>query len=161
MFIAVIAALFVAFLWGISPIIHKNLLVNLNHLTIIVIGGFIYTLVLIVIATKNWHIIKPNLTKDLTLKHFGLIAFTTLVAGFLANYIYLRILKNNNSYFISALIYTSPVFTLLTVALLKSEKITIYAVIGILLITFGIISIVYNEHINSKEEYIAITKEKI
>lgn len=161
MYIAVLAAIFVAFLWGVSPVIHKNLLISLNHFTIIFIGGIMYSVAMILMAIQNWSIIKKNITTDLTLKKLSLIFFTTIIGGFVANYIYLRVLKNNNSYFISALIYTAPLFTLLTVSLLKSEKITVYGVLGVLLITLGIVAIVYNEHINSKAEFISDTKEKI
>jgi drug/metabolite transporter (DMT)-like permease len=69
---------------------------------------------------------------------------------FMANMIYYYILKNHDSSIISALIYSSPVFTLIIAHLFLKERLDIYGVSGIFAIIIGVILISQNKSIYMK-----------
>jgi len=52
--------------------------------------------------------------------------------------IYFYILKDHESSIISALIYTCPVFTVILSYLFLKERLTIYKLVGIVFVVFGV-----------------------
>jgi drug/metabolite transporter (DMT)-like permease len=66
------------------------------------------------------------------------------------------VLREHESYIISALVYSSPVFTFLIALFLNSEKITGFGVLGISLIVLGVISIMFNDCQYKLEEFLTI-----
>jgi drug/metabolite transporter (DMT)-like permease len=55
-------------------------------------------------------------------------------------------LKKHDSYIISALIYSSPIFTLLLACLFLNEQITYYGLLGVLFIVVGVGFISTNDY---------------
>jgi uncharacterized membrane protein len=141
----IIVALFIAFLWGAAPVIHKNILKTVDRTTIIVIGSFFYTICIIGFAIYNWDIIKKDVSKIKTNEVF-LIAFAAITTGFLASVLYFYILNSNDSYVVSALIHSSPIFTLILAFLYLREKITFIGGLGVLLIFIGVVCLAVNDH---------------
>lgn len=148
----ILVALFLSFLGGTTPLIHKLVLQKLNKITIMVIGGFIYYALLLVLLFVNYDIIKKDVPK-ITYKDIGLIAFVSGIVGFVGNLLYLYVLKKHSSSIISALVYSSPIFTLLLAYALNTEKIAPLGIIGILLVVKGIICIAFNDSFFKLEEY--------
>lgn len=133
-------ALLVALLWGVTPVIHKHILVNTKPSTVIFIGGMAYFTCMIVYAHLNKKDILHDFVKmDKTT--IALIACTSVVAGFAANYIYMHVLKDAESYIVSALVYSSPAFTLIFAHLFLQEKMSFMGFGGVMLIVAGILCI--------------------
>ena len=82
--------------------------------------------------------------KKATIYEYMIIGFTFLLTAFLANILYFSVLAKNKSFVVSALIYTSPIFTLILAWWVLKEDINIYGLIGVLFIVTGIILISYN-----------------
>jgi len=136
-------ALLISFFWGIQPIIHKLLLRKINPKTMLILNSTVYFFCIIWFTIYNYQEFKTDL-KNMDLKSFLIIVFTAVITAFLANMIYFYILKNNDSYIVSALIYSSPVFTLIFAYLFLKEKITKYGLIGVIFIIIGILFIAKN-----------------
>ena len=148
----IFVALFISFLGGTTPLIHKLVLQKLNKITIMVIGGFIYFALLLTLLFVNYDIISKDIPK-ITYKDVGLIAFVSGIAGFAGNLLYLYVLKKHSSSIISALVYSSPIFTLLLAYALNTEKIGPMGVIGIVLVVLGIACIAFNDSFFKLEEF--------
>ena len=71
----------------------------------------------------------------------SVILFIVIFTIVISNYIFQNILKNNDTYIITALVYSSPIFTLLISYFFLSENIDFLGILGVILITSGIISI--------------------
>lgn len=141
--IALLIALLISFLWGLSPIIHKTVLYKISPHTALVLSSVFYT-----ICTVGYAIYyKDEIIRDckeLNIKVALGMAFTAIVCGFVANVLYFDILKKYDSHIISALIYSAPLFTLVLAYLLLNEHITKGGLFGVLLISSGVVVLAYN-----------------
>ena len=142
-------ALLVSFLWGIAPVIHKHLMNRSSFVTIMVLSNFVYVFCICIFAYYNRAIIIKEFPK-LNMYDFILITFTAMFTAFFANLLYFYVLKDHESSLISALIYSSPIFTLLIAYFFLRESIDIYGLSGIIFIVIGVIFISMNDS-NSKE----------
>jgi drug/metabolite transporter (DMT)-like permease len=149
----ILIALFVAFLWAFQIIIHKTLLKNINFKVIMIVGSIFYFLCMCIFTLYYWNIVKHTIY-TLDVKSIILIGFASICTAFLANLLYLYILKDTKSYIVSALIYCSPIFTLLLAYFYLKEQITITGLIGVLFIIIGVIFISLND--KEPEEFIVI-----
>ena len=136
--IVLCAALFVAFLWGLSPVIHKALLTKIDPIVIIVVGGAFYFSMVIGFALWNWKKVRES-SVALTSTQLWMLALSSIVAGFGANLIYLYALRQEKSHIISALIYSSPAFSLIFAYLFLKETITLASFTGVILIVAGVV----------------------
>jgi hypothetical protein len=136
--------IFGAFLWGVSPVIHKFLLSTYNQITIMIIISLIYTVCLLLCLPFYSNMVYKDILK---LNAPDIILF--LIAGvftlFLGNAIYYYVLKDNHSHVISSLDSCAPFFTLIFAYLLLKEKINIFGILGTILIVLGVICISYND----------------
>jgi len=146
-------AILVSFFWGIQPIIHKILLTKLDPRIILVIGSVFYTLCLICFTIFNWSDLKREANK-LNIRTVFIIGILSVITAFVANLIYLYILKKQESYIISALIYSCPIFTLILSYIFLKEKITPIGGVGVILIILGVICIVFNESHEKFERFL-------
>jgi len=140
----ILIALFISFLWGYPPIILKHLLIKFDKTTVIIIEGLLYLLFLIFLIIYK----SDTFTKDVKKINYvdmGLFFLTAVFGGFLANFLYMYLLEDNDSYIITALVCISPLFTLMLAYLFTKEKITIYGVLGTILIVLGILLVSYND----------------
>lgn len=138
---AIFLALFVGFLWGLAPIVHKILLKNIDFKLFMVLSSLTFFTCTCLFAAYFWKDLLAE-KKKLNFANVAWIVITAIVTGFIANLIYLFVLKDNKSYVVSALIYCSPFFTLaLSYLFLKNEKITYIGASGCILITLGVILI--------------------
>ena len=139
----IILALVISFLWGIPPVAHKYLLTKYNWTTIMLLSGSVFlTLVAILSLSKRREIIA-DLTK-ISLKDAFILVSLPLFTVFIAQIIYYYILKDHESSIISALIYSSPVFTLIFAYLFSKERLDIYGLSGIFAIVMGVVLISQN-----------------
>jgi drug/metabolite transporter (DMT)-like permease len=137
-------ALFVAFLWGIHPILNKILLGKFNLSTVVVLNNVVYGLAVLVFFFINYTEIAKDVKKINS--HDLLILFSVaLIAGFLANLLYYYVLKSHESSIVSALVFSSPIFTLLVAYFFLKEELSGFGILGILLIVLGVVCIAYND----------------
>lgn len=133
----VFTALFVAFLWGLTPVIHKHVLSSIRPTTVMVLGGIMYFACIVAYAVYHRDALVHDVV-NLTPSIVMWVAVASILTGFVANILYMYALKDEQSYVISALIYSSPAFTLLIAYLFLHEKLTIQGVVGVLLIVAGV-----------------------
>lgn len=144
--VALVFALGISFLWGFSPILHKVALREISSHSAMIVGSVFYTVCLVIYAFVFRKVIihdVGHMTSHPWI--FCYLAFTAIVCGFLTNIIYFSILKKYDSHIISALIYSSPVFTLIMAYLLLQERITVQGFFGVVFITIGVVFIAFNK----------------
>jgi drug/metabolite transporter (DMT)-like permease len=133
-------ALLISFIWGATPIVHKYIFNSFSFMTpetMMVVGGLLYFIfTLCYFACNKKKVIEP--LKQLPLSIIALMCVTALI-GFLANYMYFNVIGKHASYLVSALIFSSPFFTLILSYLLLKEEITMMSFIAVMLIVVGII----------------------
>lgn len=133
-------ALFISFLWGIIPIIYKVVLKRLNNVTVMLLNGVFYCILLVSLFFYNKKIIMDDLNK-ITNNEYLWIFIATLFGGFIGNLLYYYILKKGEAAILTALMYTAPVVTLIAAYFILKDKITPLGIIGILLIVTGVVCI--------------------
>jgi len=140
-------ALVTAFCWGLQTVLYKHLLEKFNGITIMLFTSFVFLIYVIILAAINKKIIQSDMNKftnnDLSIL-LGLSPFII----FITNVIYHYVLKDHNSSIIAALIYSSPVFTLIISYLYLNERLNKNGLFGIISIMIGIIFISQNNKIS-------------
>ena len=150
----ILIALFISFLWGIQPIVHKHLLNKYNFITIMLISTIVnFSLILAVSITRNKEILVDM--NKLTFRDLFILVLVSSFTIFLANMMYYYILKNHESSIISALVYSSPVFTLIIAYIFLKERLDIYGVSGIFLMIFGVILVSNNNKFSKEMEFLS------
>lgn len=137
-------ALFIAFLWGVAPVIHKHVLKSVDPKVVMITGSIFYTACLIVFWFYHREFLHTHM-QTLTWTQVFWIASTAVICGFFTNIIYYHILQKHDSYVVSALIYSSPVFTFLLAYLFLKEKITLLGSMGVMAIVAGVVLLSLNE----------------
>jgi len=122
------------FFWGVSPIIEKLGLKNVEPLTAL----FIRTVAAFIII---WLVIlltgESNLS-SVSLKDIGILSLSGIIGGFLGMFTYFSLLKSQSASKIVPLTSTYPlVATLLAIIILK-EKLTLSKVVGTILVVIGV-----------------------
>lgn len=79
--------------------------------------------------------------KKLNFKDVTLIFISAIICGSLAAFIFMHLLKDNNSFTVNAITSAYPIFTVLFAWILIKEKITIRSIFGAILIVIGAILI--------------------
>ena len=87
--------MFISFLWGLQPIIHKYILKSIDPKTIMVIGGVFYMMCMLGFAASFWKTVKKDWAK-LDAKTIMLIGAVSVLTGFVANMLYFFVLKKRN-----------------------------------------------------------------
>lgn len=135
-------ALLVAFLWGTLPAVHKYLLGRHDPISVIVLSAAVYAVCTLSLAVWYW----PRIKKDVATwrpRTFAILAANTIIAGFVANLLYMHVLKKHDSYIVSALVCISPAFTLLLAVLFLGERPTGVGALGVVLIVAGVVCVAY------------------
>jgi transporter family protein len=137
-----ILCIFVAFLWSLQPILHKMLKKNIDVFILFILVWIFTSLFMIIFLFYYKNHIYENI---INLTKFELLIFISIgIMCVLANYLYFNIIKIEDSYIVSAITYSSPVFTILVAYLLLQENISISSIIGILLIVVGAVILSFN-----------------
>lgn len=132
-------SLFISFIWGITPIVHKYIFssVTMSPHTLIVSGALFYSVcAMIYFSYYKDEVLKP--LANLNSKTYMLMIFTA-VLSFYANYLYFNVISKHASHLVSALIFSSPFFTLIFAYFFLKEDISLTSALGVTLIVFGVI----------------------
>jgi drug/metabolite transporter (DMT)-like permease len=62
-----------------------------------------------------------------------------IFVGFVANYLYYQVIRNNTSYIVAALVFSAPFFTVILSYLFLKEELTLLSGLGVFLIVAGVI----------------------
>lgn len=120
--IEIILGLFIALLWGLAPIVQKQLLNDLSPKTVMLIINFIIAFILIIFSYYNKETIKNDL-KILNSKHIKLFLFVAIFGSLIPGYIYYNILSKNDSFKVVITTSLYPIFSLIFARILLNEKI--------------------------------------
>ena len=149
----IVTALFVSFLWGLMPVVHKHLLDKFNQITVMVLQSVIYCALIVILGFARKDEILEDV-KKMSVRDAAIFFLVTLFCAFFANIIYFYLLKNHESSIISALIYSSPVFTLIIAYLFLKERLDIYGLSGIFAMILGVILISQNNSSSRHLEFL-------
>lgn len=140
----IVLAIFIAFLWGVSPVVHKFALsAGYSQYTLMVVGAVFYNICLALFAATKWNIIYPEI-RSMSWKIVGLLATTSIFTGFMASLLYYRVLKQHSrSYIATTIMYCSPIFTLILAALFLKEKVNAVSLGGVLVTVLGVCMLAY------------------
>jgi drug/metabolite transporter (DMT)-like permease len=146
-----LTALTVSFLFGITPITHKYLfsIHPISKETLITSGAFFYSMCAFVYFFLN----RKKVVKDIkTLPYTTLMimAASAIVCGFFANYLYFKAIQHSSSYIVSALIFSSPMFTFVLAYLFLKEEVNYKSAFGVFLIVLGVIMLATSKAIKDK-----------
>jgi uncharacterized membrane protein len=133
----IIVALFIALLWGIQPLLQKNLLHDISTHTILVLSNLIFTVCLVIYAYLYRQIILDDFEK-LKTEHWKLLIFSAVICSFLSTIIYYDLIKTHKPSIITALTYSAPIFTMLLGEYFLKETATVNAKFGIVLVVLGL-----------------------
>jgi len=151
--IYILMSLFTSFLWGLSPVIQKHLLQKFDKRTLMLFyasANILFIVLLLSFFNNNLYSdIKTINTYDIFL-----ISTYTFFTIFMANLIFLEVLKYNNSHEVAAIEGIYPFFTLLLAYLFLKEKITAFGILGVILVVLGVICISMNDTNFKLEEFI-------
>lgn len=148
----VVTSLLVAFLWGAAPVIHKFLMSTrpISPETLMVFGSMVYFSCVLVYFYFNHEPIITDL-KRASAWTLSIMFVSAMFAGFVANLLYFRVIKNHSSYVVSALIFSSPFFTLLLSYIFLNEKMTFQSVAGVVMIVVGIVLVATSTAVKSEK----------
>jgi len=139
----IVLALCVSFLWGTVPVVHKYLLTKYQPITIMILSNTVYLSLLLLTLIFEHKAFTGDLKKMPTNDLLIIVSAATF-GLYIAYKIYYYILKDHKSSIISALIYSSPVFTLIVAYIFLKERLSIYGYLGIFSILMGVIFISQN-----------------
>lgn len=136
----IFVSLIVSFLYGVSPILHKIIFNNntIHYYTLLCITSLIFFVCSIFIYISNYKIINNNISL-FSRKTILLIIIGAILSTFIANLLYFKVIQYSKSYLVSALIFSSPFFTLLLSLIFLDETINMMSFIGVSLIITGTI----------------------
>jgi drug/metabolite transporter (DMT)-like permease len=138
----VIWALVVSCLWAIAPIVHKTVFkLGLHPKSMMAFGGFAYFTVLCVWAAFNWKDIRPDVKCLADWRVVALIGFSAVFTALLSTLIYYRLINEHPAHLVTAITYSSPLFTLILAWWLLKEQITPLGAAGVFLIVLGVLLI--------------------
>ena len=136
----VLYGLLVAALWALGPVLQKIILKrDVSSTTIIVIGGIFS----IIFGISCLFFIRKDLIKDiekLDIEVLGIIAITSIICGIVATFVFLHILKKYDACLVNAIVYTSPIFTLIFAMWILGEPVSWLSILGAVIIIIGVIT---------------------
>lgn len=135
-YLALLGAIVIAFLWGVNPFGTKIVLRDLPYELVLIISGLCYFSCIIALCVIKRERIQASVSK-LRMKHVAILLASSILTAFIPNLIFVKLLKHNPTYIITALSYIAPVFTLIIAALFLHEKVTWQAIVGVVFIVFG------------------------
>jgi magnesium-transporting ATPase (P-type) len=136
----IFVSLLIALFWGISPILHKKVLNNIDTKLVLILNGFFYTLCLIIYTIYNWKDFNQEYNK-IDNNNIYTLAFISIVLSFIPNIFYFFLLKKHDTSIVCSLVNSAPIFTVLISFFILGDKINKYEIAGVILIILGIITI--------------------
>lgn len=137
-------SLVIAILWSFTPILHKYVLNYNDPFIVILIGSIFYAGCTIIYACIYWKRIKTEM-KNVSIKTIIILGISSIFTVFLAGILLAYLSKSNNSFSVTALTFTAPLFTTIWAYLFLHEDVSVVSFIGVVFIVFGAILLSYKE----------------
>lgn len=137
-------SLVISALWGILPVVHKFLLDGISGSTLMILGSVFYTSCIAVYAVVERKTLVPQVSV-MSWTTLAIIATLSITTGFFANLIYYHVLKHGSSSVVSALIYSSPVFTVILAYFWLRERLSLAGYLGVAFIVAGVVLLAFND----------------
>jgi len=134
---------FLVLMWGVSPLIYKQFLVNVDYKTIMVLVGLVNFIGAITLFLLNSDTILSDFSK-MPGKIIILFCLMALVTYFIAHTLYLYVLKDNAAYAVTSILSAAPLITLLASVLIFKQKVHLIGIVGVVLTSLGVAAIVQN-----------------
>jgi uncharacterized membrane protein len=133
-------ALFIAFIWGSTPFLTKHVLQNVDYKSLILFESMFAFIISMIFSYYNRSEIIEDF-KNVKLKTVFSILIL-VIAVFCVNIMYYNVLRDHETYLISAITSIYPAIAFILSYLFLNEKITFLKALGVFLITSGIMCIV-------------------
>lgn len=117
---------------------HPKALINdLGFDMTFVLGMPVYVLAVVMFAALRWRHIAPSISR-IRPHHLTLAVTASLLCAFMANLLYVYLLRGNDSYWVSAITCISPLITLVVAMCVLDERVNVASAVGVVLITVGV-----------------------
>lgn len=134
----------VSLLWGVAPILHKQLYaLGLRPKSLMAFGGFAYLTILSVWAFCNWKDIRPDVKRLADWRVLALVGASAGLTALLSSLIYYHLINEHAAHLVTAITYSAPVFTLFLSWWLLKERVSPLGIAGVVLIVAGVILIAW------------------
>lgn len=130
-------SLIVSLFWGISPVFYKMIMSKVDTKLTFIINNIFFTLGVFVYTYYYWDQIKVD-AQNISMRDTLAIGAIAIVLSFIPNIIYYNLINDHDSYIVSALVNSAPIFTVAVSYLLLKENITKYGMLGVVLIIIGV-----------------------
>ena len=138
-FVAV--ALFIALLWAIGPVLQKYAMGRGIHpYAVLVLGSLAYFVCMIAFAACNWTDVRAGL-EALDVRSASAIVLASVLTAFLANLLFLTVLRGHDASVVTVLTYSSPLFTCLIAWVFLREAMTALRLAGVAAIVAGLVMV--------------------
>ena len=118
----ILTGFLIAFLWGLNPVLKKQLLSDLSPQTVMLILNAIFMTCLLIYSFMWRDTIKNDMTK-ITSQHMHLFIFIAVVTSFVSAVFYYQILNANDSSKVILLTSMWPIFGMVLAQLLLKENV--------------------------------------
>lgn len=135
---ALLLALLVSFLWALNTVVNKYCMkhhMDLKTVTVIVASTYFVCMLFFILYHYD------ELSKDIQKtesKYILLLIIVSIFGTFVSTILFTYLLEQYNSFMITSITYTSPLFVLILGYLFLNEKVDIINIIGIIPAVVGI-----------------------
>ena len=130
-------SMIVSLFWGISPVLYKMMMTKMDTKITFIINNIFFALAVIGYTIYYWDDIKTDITTT-SLRDIISVGAISIILSFIPNVIYYNLLNHHDSYIVSALVNSAPIFTVGISYLLLKENVTKYGILGVILIIIGV-----------------------
>ena len=130
-------SMIVSLFWGISPILYKMMMSKVDTKLTFIINNIFFTLGVIGYTIYYWDQIKTDVQK-VSLQDTLSIGAIALILSFIPNIIYYNLINDHDSYIVSALVNSAPIFTVGISYFFLRENISKYGILGVIMIIGGV-----------------------
>ena len=130
-------SLIVSLFWGISPVFYKMIMSKVDTKLTFIINNLFFTLGVLGYTFYYWDQIKVDV-QNISMRDTLTIGAIAIILSFIPNIIYYNLINDHDSYVVTALVNSAPVFTVGLSYLLLKENITKYGMLGVVLIIVGV-----------------------
>jgi len=134
-------AVVVAALWGVAPALYKRVLARISPKSLVVF----YSLIVAVFCGAWAWTFRSDVAADfrrMRASDWALVAVSAGAAGFLANVLYIYLIKAYDTHWVVGLAYTAPLFAAALAWFWIGERVTPLAGLGLALIAVGALLLV-------------------
>ncbi len=127
----------VSLFWGMSPVFYKMVMNKVDNKVTFIINNIFFTLGVIGYTLYYWDQIKSEI-QNISMRDTLTIGVLSILLSFVPNIIYYNLINNHDSYIVSALVNSAPIFTVGLSYWLLQENVTKYGMLGVILIIVGV-----------------------